>query len=171
MLIVLGQIASIIAVIFSFLSYQAKTPKKLLFLHTSSIVALLIGYFLIGATSGGVLNVICLLRNIVYYNRSKKPFSHPCVPYVFAALLAIFGAFSWQGPISLCIIIALMINTVALSLGDNQKLRKSILLTSTLVLIYNIFVFSIGGILNESVVLASAIIGLVRFRKANDRPQ
>lgn len=164
---VLGQIASITAVILSFLSYQAKTPKKLLFLHTSSIVALLIGYFLIGATSGGVLNVICLLRNVVYYNRSKKPFSYPCVPYIFAALLAVFGALSWQGPISLCIIVALMINTVALSLGDNQKLRKSILLTSTLVLIYNICVFSIGGILNESVVLASAIIGLIRYRKSS----
>jgi hypothetical protein len=35
-----------------------------------------------------------------------------------------------------------------------------------MVLIYNIFVFSIGGITNEAVAIVSSIVGIIRFRKS-----
>lgn len=51
--------------------------------------------------------------------------------------------------------------------GSNpQLLRKSVLATSTMVTIYNIFVFSIGGIANEVISIISSIIGIIRYRKA-----
>ena len=34
-----------------------------------------------------------------------------------------------------------------------------------MVLIYNVFVFSIGGITNEAVAIVSSIVGIIRFRK------
>ena len=80
-------------------------------------------------------------------------------------MMGILGAMSWQGPISLLIIVALAANTVFLSLGKPQVLRYSILVTSLMVLIYNIYVLSIGGILNESIAILSAFIGIIRFRK------
>ena len=83
----------------------------------------------------------------------------------FAALMIPLGILSWQGPISILMIVALAINTVCMSFGIPQLLRKSILLTSTLVLIYACSVFSIGSILNESLAIISSIIGIVRFRK------
>ena len=79
--------------------------------------------------------------------------------------MAVVGAFSWQGPISLLIIIALIINTFFLSLGNPQKLRYSILFTSTMVIIYNAYVFTIGGLMNETIAIISSIIGIIRFRK------
>ena len=80
---------------------------------------------------------------------------------------------SWQGPISLLVIIALAINTIVMSLGKPQRLRESVLLTSSMVLVYNIFVFSLGGIVNESVAIVSSVIGIVRFvaKKKRDREQ
>lgn len=38
-----------------------------------------------------------------------------------------------------------------------------------MVLIYNVFVFSIGGIANEALAIISSIIGLVRFYKNNKK--
>jgi hypothetical protein len=39
------------------------------------------------------------------------------------------------------------------------------LVKAPLCLIYNLFVLSIGGVVYESAVLASAIIGLIKYRK------
>ena len=79
-------------------------------------------------------------------------------------VMCILGATSWQGIHSLLIIAGLAINAVFVALGVPQWLRKSILLTSTLVLIYNIIEFSVGGIANEVLAIASAVVGIVRFR-------
>ena len=40
-----------------------------------------------------------------------------------------------------------------------------ILLTSSLILIYNLFIPSIGGTINEVVAITSAVIGIIRYRK------
>ena len=87
---------------------------------------------------------------------------------LFAVVMAVLGIFSWQGWYSILIVAALAANTVFLSLGDPQMLRKSILGTSTAIFIYNIFVFSIGGMANELVAIVSSIIGILRFRKGKN---
>ena len=90
--------------------------------------------------------------------------------YILAAVMTLgmcfAGVLSWQGAKSLLIIIPLMVNTVFLSLGIPQLLRKSVIFTSSFVLLYNVLVFSIGGILNEAVSIISSIVGIVRFRKS-----
>lgn len=166
MTIIIGQILGIIAVILTFVSYQAKTDKQILIILSTATVFLVMHYCLIGATSGLALNIVCLLRNFAYFFKDKKVLSSPAVPYIFAAITVIYGIITWQAYYSIFIIIGLAVNTVALS-RDPQTLRKSILLTSTLVLIYNIFVFSIGGIINEIVAIFSAVIGLIRFYRAD----
>jgi hypothetical protein len=82
--------------------------------------------------------------------------------------MIILGAISWQGYVSLLIIVALALNTVFMSVGDPQLLRKSVVFTSSLVLIYNCFVFSLGGIANEGVSIVSSIIGIIRFYKGKE---
>ena len=83
----------------------------------------------------------------------------------FAVIMAVSGGLSWQGLPSLLIIVALAINTIFLSFGKPQILRYSILLTSSMILAYNCFVFSIGGIANEGLAIISSIIGIIRFHK------
>ena len=83
-------------------------------------------------------------------------------------MIGALGVLSWQGPISLLIIIALAVNTVFLSFGNPQLLRYSILFTSTAILIYNVYVFTIGGIANEAVAIISSVVGIIRFKKSTD---
>ena len=62
-----------------------------------------------------------------------------------------------------------MINTMYLSVQSPQTIRKSILLTSTMILIYDIFVSSYGGIINEALAITSSIIGIIRMGKAEEK--
>lgn len=161
---IIGQALSILAPILTVISYQFNSKKGVLITLSGATVATCIAYLLLGATTGFALNVICLLRNLIcfFFVNGKKTvymtFS------VCALAMCVFGAVTWQGPVSLLIISGLIINSYFVILGNPQWLRKSILLTSTLVLVYNIIVFSIGGIANEVLAIASSIIGIIRFR-------
>jgi hypothetical protein len=44
-------------------------------------------------------------------------------------------------------------------------LRWSILGTSSAVLAYNVIVFTVGGILNDGIAIASSAVGILRFRR------
>ncbi|MBQ9805854.1 MAG: YgjV family protein [Clostridia bacterium] len=162
---VVGQGFSILATLITFLSYQMNTRRSVLFTQTAATVSMCVGYFFLGATSGFALNVVGIVRNVTYYFTGKSRKASLIASAFFAAVMVVLGVLSWQAWYSLLIIVALAVNTVFLSLGDAQKLRKSILFTSTSIFLYNIFVFSIGGMANELVAIISSIIGIIRFRK------
>ena len=149
----------------NFLCYQCKEHKKLIFVLSLSATSICISYGFLGAWSGMWLNVICITRNIIISNKHIKIFSYAFWPYLLAVVLGIAGAWSWQGPVSLLIIIPLIINTLFLYFPNVQNLRKSILFTSTLVLIYNACYHVWGGVLNEFIAISSSAIGLYRYRK------
>lgn len=166
---IIGQIFGIIATLVTFFSYQANTKRRILIIQTFACIFTCIGYFFLEARSGLVLNIVCIVRNIAFYFQKEGTKASYLSAVLFAGIMIVLGAISWQGLLSLLIIIALAANTVFLSLGKPQLLRKSILITSSMVLIYNVFVFSIGGIANEALAIISSIIGLVRFYKNNKK--
>ena len=94
----------------------------------------------------------------------KKGLATRIVCLILAGLMGIMGAISWQGPVSLLVISGIIINTVAIASPNPQFVRKSILISSPLVLLYNVFVFSLGGIVYESIVIISSVIGIIRYK-------
>ena len=162
---ILGQGFGILAPILTVISYQLNTKKSILLAQTASSFFTAVGYFFLGATSGCVLNVICLVRNFAYLFLKEKSKLRIPVVSLLSLSMVVFGALTWQGPQSLLIMIALAVNTVYLSFGKPQLLRKSILLTSSMMIVYNLIVFSVGGLLNESLAVASSVVGIIRFRK------
>ena len=160
---IVGQILGILATVITCVSFQCNTKQSVLTVQTLATLCTCCSYFFLGASSGFVLNVVCLIRNVVYYFQKSGTLIGYATSGMFAVLMAWLGIMSWQGWISLLLIVALMANTVVLSLGKPQMLRISILFTSSLVLLYNIFVFSIGGIFNEGIAIASSFVGILRF--------
>ncbi len=187
----IGQAFSILAVIISFISYQMKTSRGILIALTLATLMSCIAYAILGRDGGLWLNVVCIIRNICYYFKDKKILSSKLVPVVLAVIMGVMGALSWEAYYSVFFVVGLVLNTLAMGYFGPQNLRKSILLTSSLILIYNIgpilvpiftgTIFSgtpdvvaeigkisVGGVINESVSIASSIIGLIRFRKMGD---
>ena len=165
--IIIGQALGILATVLTFISYQTNKKKILLIIQTLATLSTCFGFLFLGATTGFALNIVCITRNVVFYFLdSKSKAYYPCVAFLTFAMVVV-GAMSWQGWISLLMIVALAVNTVFISIGIPQLLRKSILFTSTLCIIYNVFVFSIGGIANEGISIVSSVIGIIRYRKSD----
>lgn len=162
---VIGQIMGILAMILTFLSYQANTKKWVLIIQTVGTAFTAASYFFLGAGTGLILNLVCIGRNLVFYFQKTKTRASTVSSILFAAAMIALGALSFEGWYSLLLLAALAANTIFLSLGNPQLLRKSILVTSTMVLIYNCFVLSLGGIASESLAIISSAIGILRFRK------
>ena len=162
---IIGQVLGILATIITGISYQMNTKRSLLLVQTTATACTCLAYLFLGAASGFALNIVCIIRNIVFYFQKDSGKVHTISSLLLAAAMVVVGALSWQGPVSLMIIVALAANTIFMSFGNPQLLRKSVLGTSTLVLLYNIFVFSIGGIANEGLSIISSAVGIARFRK------
>lgn len=164
---IIGQILGLIATVITVVSYQANDKKKLLIIQSVATLSTCLGYLFLAAWSGFALNIVCLVRNGVFFflNKNQKGTVYRAVAILLAVCMVALGALSWQGWVSLLIIVALVLNTLFMAFGTPQNLRQSVCFTSALVLAYNIFVFSIGGILNEGLAIVSSFIGILRFRR------
>lgn len=164
---IIGQILAIIAPIITFISYQVNSKHKLLILQTAATLSTCLSYMFLGADSGFALNIVCIIRNIAFFFQDSKSKMNMISAIILAAVMGGLGFLSWEGPISLLVIFALAANTIFMSFGDAQLLRKSVIGTSSMILIYNIFIENptIGGIINESVAIVASIIGIIAFVK------
>ena len=73
---------------------------------------------------GFALNVVCIVRNVIFYFQKDNSKAHTVSALLLAAAMVVIGILSWQGPVSLLIIAALAANTVFLSFGNPQLLRS-----------------------------------------------
>ena len=170
-IMLIGQILGVVAVILGFITYQMRSPKALLIVNLITCGVFCAHYLLIGAISGFVLHALGIVRNLVYTNRDKKIFSSPVWPYIFAVIMLIAGLVTWQDWRTILMICALVINSVCLSLKNAQHIRYSLLITCPLVMLYDILVHSYGGIVYEGMSIASAVIGIIRFRQQKENAQ
>lgn len=155
----IGHIIGFISVGLFIYSYQRTKKEKILSIQTAATVLSCIQYLLIGAYSGFALNIICIIRNFVYSYLDKKNIKDRYSPILLSLLMAGVSIFSWEGYHTLLISLGLVINTVSLGIFSAKNIKKSILVSSAFILIYNIFAHSYSGILTESLSIVSAIIG------------
>lgn len=165
MTVILSHIMGGLAIALGFLSFQMHKRKALLIVQIATTLAFCAHYSLIGAWAGFSLNTIGAIRNFSYYHRDKKWLSTWLTPVVFAAAMLTVGFITWQGYQDLFYIISMAISSFAMYYFGPQNIRKSILLTSTLVLIYDVMVGSVWGIVYESVAIISAVIGIIVYIK------
>mgnify|MGYP003289836543 CR=1 FL=1 len=162
----IGHVLGFISVGLFFYSYQRTQKRKIMLIQTVATALSCIQYLLIGAFSGFALNIVCIIRNFVFYFRDKNHSTGLLTPVLFAVSMAIVSFFSWEGTHSLLITMGLVVNTVCMGIFDAKDFRKTILVSSSLILVYNIFAFSYSGILSESISLISVIIGIIRYRNS-----
>ncbi len=165
----IGQLFGGFAVVLGFLNYQVKTREKLLFIHLSTTICFSVHYMLIGAYAGMAMNLVGAVRNTVFFFVGKNGKVSRGYSIGFAILMAVMGIISWEAWYSVLAVIALTVNSYAMSFSDPNNIRKSILITSPMVLVYDALARSYGGTVYETVAIISAVIGIVRYKRANDQ--
>ena len=166
----LGHALGFISVALFFYSYQRTQKSKIMVIQTVATALGCIQYLLICASSGFALNVVCIIRNFAFYYREKNNKTDLVTHLALAVAMAVVSCFSWEGIHSLLITLGLVVNTVCMGICNAKDFRKTILISSTLILVYNIFAFSYSGILSESISLISVVIGIIRYRNIQPQP-
>lgn len=147
----------------SILSFQCKKHNSILFFRTLNEFIFAIQYFLLGAYTGMVVNLIGCVRNITFTKQLSKNKKTTIAVIFFCIIFIIFGFAAWQGAKSLLIIFAKVLSTLAYGNKNTTIVRSIIFITSTSWLIYNCYVFSVAGVLCEAFTLLSLIIGIIRL--------
>ena len=160
-----GQGLGVVAVILGFINYQVKTREQVLYVHIATTLCFGFHYMLIGAYAGMAMNFVGTVRNVVYYFACRDGKNGRPWAILFSVLIGGIGIISWEAWYSVFVVLGLVINSYAMSFKNPNNVRKSILVSSPLVLTYDAFALSYGGMVYETVVIVSSIIGLIRFNK------
>lgn len=161
----IGQALGILAVILGFVSFQMKTPKAILACQSTVAFVFAAHYLFIGAPGAAALNLLAAFNNVLYFFRAKRGGKGWFEPIFYVVMVTVTTILTWEAWYSIILMLGLYGTAVGLSLSDPQNTRKVMLVKAPLCLTYNAFVFSVGGVIYEAAVLASAIIGLIKYRK------
>ena len=77
--------------------------------------------------------------------------------------MIVVGIFTYENWISLLMIADVALNTVSFSFTEPKLVRTTILISSPLLLVYNILTGSIGGVINELFTEISSVVGIIRY--------
>lgn len=154
------------AMVSLFLIYQQKSRSGMLICKLSADIFWSAHYLCLGAVGGMIPNVIGIFRELVFINRKKHKWASIFLwPIIFIIINWTWGLFTlshWYNLFPLC---ASTVVTISLWI-DNPRLTKLISIPVSLsFLIYDIFVGSYVGVINESIAICSIIISLIKTKK------
>lgn len=172
---IVAQVIGIVAMLFNILSYQGKKQRTVIVLQLFGSALFSINFLLLGATVGGILNIIAVIRAVVFLFKDRfKADSMIWLGIFTASYIAVYIlSFTLFGkePTVFHLIIELLpvIGMLSLNIGyrptDSAAIRRCGLISSPAWLIYNLAAGSWGAIICEVFTLSSILIGIVRHDK------
>ncbi len=168
----IAQIIGIAGMTMNILSFMQKSQKRIIVMQLFGGALFAINYLLLGSATGAMLNVVAVFRAIVYSNKEKFQaekkgwFYGFCATFVLIYILTFVAFGKAPTPANFAIevlpVVSMMIATYAFSLKNAAQVRKLGLVYCPMWLVYNCFVFSIGGILCEAFSIGSIFVGYLR---------
>ena len=159
----IGQALGIVAVILGFVSFQRKTAAGIILTQMSAALVFALHYTLLSAPTAIALNLLFAVNCVYCYFRDRRGSKEKIGTYVLIVLVIAIGIVTWEGWYTGSLVVGLVFNTVSIALNDPQKTRKMMLVKTPLCFLYNLMVGSVGGMVYETVVLISSVIGIVRY--------
>lgn len=171
-----AQFIGIVAMVFNILSYQGKKQSTVIALQFFGGVLFAINFLMLGATVGGILNIIAAVRAIIFFYKDKLKADRMAwfVAFIILYISVYVLNFTLLGkePTAFNLVIEILpvIGMSALNIGFRLKnasdIRKYGLISSPAWLIYNIMVGSWGAIICEMLTLISIFVGIFRYDKS-----
>lgn len=159
---VFAQIFGIGGTYMLFTLYQQKTRKNLLIRKLSADILWGVHYICLGAAAGAIPNIIGIFREAVFLNSDKKWANSLIWPAVFIAVSWIAAIISWKSALSFLPMCASTLVTVSLWVKSPKLTRLMTVPVCTAFIIYDLFVGSYAGIVNEAISLVSIAAAFFR---------
>ena len=154
-----AQILGILSFLLGVYAYYQKDDTKLKIYITLMFIAHGAHFYLLGAQVAALLCIISVLRTVlsIFYHSVY-------LALVFIAITLLTGYLSYESYFDIIVIIASVIGIYSFICLQGIKLRIFILIGSTLWLINNILVGSIGGTLMELFVISTNLLTMYRIQ-------
>lgn len=163
----IAQLLGIIALFFLIISFQTNKKYKLLKYQIVSSLLFAIQYLCLNAITGCLMNLMTLIRNIIY----KKHKNDISIIYLFLIIFAmiVLSIFSYNGLISLLPTLAVILYSIALWQKNLTITRLVEVVSCLLFIFYNIKVSAITGLISTIIELSLALIAIYRFDVKNNK--
>ena len=150
-------------------TYFAKKRRLIVVLDIFSMLAGIIAYILLGADAGLAMSVVILLANFYYLlDEKRRGKNHKLQARDFVVLaivllvIGILAGLTYDGPLSLLSVAATVLYEVSIW-QNSPKVYKFLGIPVALCwMLYNVFVFSVAGIVSEGIVFLAATVGYLR---------
>lgn len=172
---IIAQTIGIVAMLFNILSYQGKKQGTVIALQLMGGILFAVNFLMLGATVGGILNIIAAVRAVLFLYKEKLktdrlPWFILFVSSYIAVYILNFTVFGVElTAFNFAVESLPVIGMTALNIGFRLKnasdIRKCGLVSSPAWLIYNVAAESWGAIICEIFTLISIFIGMFRHDK------
>lgn len=167
MVYILAQFLGFIAFLISIISYHRNKKNGILGGMILSNILNLTHYFLLGAYSGCFTKFVAIFRDFFIILKSKnKVLSSSFVLMIFVIIYVIMGVLTYDGVFSIFPILAAIIYLIPVWYGNCNIIRKTAFIGYFLWLIYNIFIFSMAGIIANVVSIVSILIAIKKYGRS-----
>ena len=169
---ILSQIFIIINYVLLMVTYQVKNRKAILIFNFGAIIATGLSYVFLSAWSGLAMVIVAVVRNIIFMIDDKKNGKSEKITkkdivilFILYAISIISAIYTYEGFLSLMSVFGTMLYTYSVWQKKTSIYKILGLPVGIIWIIYNIYIFSIFGIVLEVVLLISAVIGIIREYK------
>lgn len=167
---IVAQIVGFAAVFLYLLSFQLKKRSQIVWVTCVSNVLYVLQYFMLGAFSGAILDILSAVSSFFAGKKHEKRFR--ILSRIAAAgtlsLIALAGfavACLRQDPIQLIPVAGALLQTGALWFDREQTIRWFSLLGAPFWLVYNTVSMAYGAAFGSALSIISATVGLIRYRQ------
>ena len=161
----IAQILGFIAMGIAIAMYQFRKHRTILILMSLCSLVWSLHFAALGLFTPVGMNMINVVRGIVYSFRDKKWAQNNIIPAVFIVLNAGSVILTWESVWSILPFIASIFATIANWQRNTRLLKYLSVPVCVCWFVYNIVNGSVAGTLNETFALASIAIYLIRTRK------
>ena len=165
-----AQAFGVVALIFLFLSFKKNEKKYLIKMQAFSSISYALQYLFLGAYTGFIMHLLCILRNYFYNSYSYKNKIPFLVFIQIATLMILCSMLTYSGLYSLLTTVGILIYTYGLWQKNMKVTRVSEAIATLLCIIYNFFVKAYTGNIAMGLELLFVIAAIYKYdiKKTNN---
>lgn len=160
---VIAMCFGVAAMIEGIITYQSNKHKNIMMFMVLNALLWSCHYVFLGLYTPIAMNLINVVRNVVYSFRDKKWAQNNIIPAVFVVISLGLGIATWESAWSALPMIATVLFSIGCWCKDTKKLRLLSVPASLSWMVYNLANKSLPGFLNEIFVVVSIIVAFIRY--------
>lgn len=166
---VIAQVLGFCAMFTVMLTYQFKKQKTIMLLLVVCSLLWCCHFAVLGKPTAVALNAVNLIRCVVYSFKTQTKWNSKWIPIAFIVISVISTVVTWENGWSVLPLVGGVFTTVANWQTDTKRLKLLTLPVSASWFTYNFINHSYAGVANETIVVCSIFVYLLRTRKTEPK--